>query len=265
MNKARRNEKLKTASLYTVLFILTSMSTSALLMQQAFAPPTDCGWEITGVSGPFIYAQGTYSGTQYSRYGVSATQLITNPTVCGTFQSDGSIVANLIAIIGPTTDYIETGYYKGNYTSEGMVSNTVPHYFWGKYYGTNRQYSDISTGTSKYPNVNDWIYFETRGNIDTSNHDWHVKIERTSDYTINIDGLTMNQAYGPESWVELEAHNNKSSATSHFKSITDAKNIGGSMNWVSWGSNSYATWTSDSRNPYRSCKVSDTEFTMYTQ
>ena len=257
MNKSKQKELAKTASLHLLLFIMSSMMTQAFFVSSAQATSYDCGDERTGV--PFLLAYGKNLET-YDIYGVKSKVLVKDPSICGTNKEDGSVVGVLVAVMFPNSDFIETGYFKGNYSS--LESLNAVHYFWGKKYdGGSPSYSDISSGTGKSPNINDYIYFETVGNIGTSDHDWHVKIERVSDYTINISGLTMSNEFGTNSRVVLESHNSNSNGSARLKEIVNGKNVSGSLNWVDWLDSEAQQ---PNNPPYHASKVSQTEYCMYS-
>ncbi|MBI2938406.1 MAG: hypothetical protein HYY22_09380 [Thaumarchaeota archaeon] len=257
-SKPKRNEILKTAALYAVLFIVTSMSTSALLVPLAAAHPEDCGDERTGST--FFYAKGLNTDTYYDIYGVKAKSLITNLSICGHFQTDASIGGDIVWVTGANLNMVETGFYRGNYTTYGLVSNDANHYFWGKRTsGGSLTYGDISSGTGYNPTTGDYIYFSTYGNANQYNNDWHVTIEKVGSYTINVNGLTVSANKGAQSSVLMEMHNSYSSGTARFQDIQNAQLQGGGLYWVPW-LNGYAI----NDNPFYATEVSETEYCMYT-
>jgi hypothetical protein len=270
MNQNRRHELLKTVSLYSMLFIVTFMITLGLLIQLAAAHPEDCGWELD-YAPSYIYAQGWDNQTEYpdnyAKYGIRANTSITNPSICGHFQSDGSVGGAMVGMASASGTFIEVGWFKGNYTGHdpSMIALSRPHYFVGRKDSSGQlHYLDISSDKSIYPTVSHWANFSTNGAIDTSDLTWDVTIESADHSTITYNDQEMpsNEGWSPQ--VYLEFHNNMSSGTAHFKDIQNARNIAGSLSWANWGA-SHADWTSDSRNPYRSYEISDDEYCMYTQ
>lgn len=246
-SKSRRNEILKTASIYAVLFIVTSMSSAAL-----WAPDVAA---ITCSGSPsynWRAARG-HNDANYYMYGTKAYTKITDLTICGTTDKT-SVGGDLVWVIEPDLQMVETGFYKGNYSSKGLESMNAPHYFWGRRNAANTtwDYSDISTGSGYYPSLGDWVYFSVYGNIDSSNRDWHVNITKPGSYTIIINGLTVTYSYGTVSEVVMEIHNIESpSVSANFTNIQSAYNTGGVLTWYGW------TTSHDIDNaPYYSKQVS---------
>lgn len=247
------------ASLYLGLYVLTFTITFTLLMLVQPVVADDCGYERT--QPPFLLAYGENT-ENYDKYGIKAEELITDFDLCGSSEADGSLGGALVAVFTLGSDIIETGFFEGYYSSMSAVDEQ--HYYWGKRYDGTWSYSDISDGTGKVPNEDDWILFETRGNGNTSDHDWHVKIERDGDYTINIDGLTIDAAYGLYSRVVFETHNNETEGSANFTNIEHLKKESGNLNWVDWEDSDESRYPNNSTNPYQVCKVSETEYYMYT-
>lgn len=274
-SKPRRNELLKTTSLYLLLFTVVSMTTSALLVQPAAAHPEDCGIELNDLSVGFIYANGwddTDTDT-YNKYGLKAESLITNPSICGHFQTDGSVGGGIILMSDVGDKFIELGWFKGNYTDAqaNMIALTTPHYFRGfKDSGGSIQYLDISYSRSIYPTVNHWGTFTLNGDPTPGYYTWNSTIESADHSTIVVTGATMPASYGATPRVMFEMHNNESSGTAHFKNISNAQASGGSLSWYSWGASYNNSYISpgqypESSNPYVSWKISTTEFCMFTK
>lgn len=259
MNKLKQNELLRTGAFYLTLFIITSLITSGLLIQPVTADPENCGDERVHPDA-FFYAEGINEDTYYDIYGVKAKSLITDLDICGHFESDGSVGGNLVWVTSPDLTFIETGYYKGNYSETGeMVSNNHPHYFWGAKSDIGElMYGDISEGTEIDPVLTNWINFSTWGNV-AEDHDWHVRIEKAGSYTINVNGISLGDNMGYESSVVMEMHNSYSEGTGHFKDIENKKKTGSSLYWESW-LNSYG----DNDDPFYAVELDDDEYCMDT-
>jgi hypothetical protein len=259
MNRNKRNELLKTASIYSVLFIVTSMSTSALLVPDAAASISCSGtpddeWRA-------VYGHNTESTTMY---GTKAYSQITELDICGTLD-DISVGGSLVWVLHPDLQMMETGFYRGNYSTMGLESIDDPHYFWGRRNAANTtwDYSDISDGVEIYPSEDEWIYFSVYGNADTSDKDWHVNITKPRYYTIIINDLTLTYSYGTVSEVVMEIHNIESpTVNANFTQIQSAYTSGSppSLFWDDWLTSVEAS--NSGGNPYHSHKQSVTAYCM---
>lgn len=270
MKKTRRKELFKTASLYLVLFSAVSMVTSGLGMPSVSAHPTDCDLELNDPDTGFIYAKGVNLGESYTIYGIKADSKITNRMICGHFQTDGSVVGSIVAVVNVGGKFIELGWFKGNYTDAepNMIALSTPHYFRGfKDSGGDIQYLDISDDQSTYPSVNTWSNFTLNGDI-SGGYNWNSTIENSGHSTIVITGATMPSNSGTSLQVFLESHNNKSLISTYFKNIKNGKIVSSVLTWEPWSSSANTTWIPpaypDSWNPYYSSKISVDEFCMWT-
>jgi hypothetical protein len=171
--------------------------------------------------------------------GTKAKSLITSLPVCTGNEEYGSVGGSIVWIVQPGLQLAETGFYRGNMTSYGLLSPDDPHYFWGRRYADSQvddvDYSDISDGLEIYPVVDDWINFSIYGNVDPSDHNWHIRIEKPGSYTISINDLTLTYSAGSYSQVIMEMHNDESGAVyANFTNIQSAKNVSSTLTWLNW-------------------------------
>jgi hypothetical protein len=102
-SKPKRNETLKTASIYAVLFIVTSMSTSALWMPKAAAVA------CVGIETVRYFATG-HNDDSGPMLGTKAASLITSLPVCTGAEEYGSVGGSIVWITAPSLQLAETGF-----------------------------------------------------------------------------------------------------------------------------------------------------------
>jgi hypothetical protein len=227
MNRENRNELLKTASLYAVLFIVTSMSTSALMAQPVAADTCGNRWAY--------YAEGDNTEV-WNKSGVKAKSLITDLKQCVADDGSDNAVGSIVWLINPDYTILETGFFQGK--KDDLNSPSTEHYFIGYRIGTGAiTYIDVSDSTEINPVQGDWIYFSNFGNADTSNHYWHSRIEKVGSYTINTNDILLNTGVFDNSDVVLESRNQiPDKATAHFNNTMNGYFSGSTLYWTSWNS-----------------------------
>jgi hypothetical protein len=234
------------------------------------AGPQNCGIELT--SGGYIYAYGIDNKTfdNYLKYGLKGKSLITNPYICGTYQTDASVGGAMIVATEINGLWIELGWFKGNYTTFGMVAQSTPHYFRGyQQSGGGLVYTDISTWASPniFPTVDHWATFTVNGDPNPGYYTWNSTIESNDHSTIVLTGASLTNSSSTQTKVMQEMHNTRSSGTAHFKDLQNAQKVGSTLSWINWGK-SYSfkeiSGYSPSYDPLESYPMSVNEYCMYT-
>jgi hypothetical protein len=269
-NRSGRKISYKTVSFYLALFLVTYIGASTLLMNWAAASETDCGLELNDPDEGFLYAYGKNNNTvdNYDKAGLFAMSNVTDPEICGTYQTDGSVGGGIMTVSYINTLWIELGWYKGNYTDTQSSMNAIneTHYFRGyKQSGGSFIYTDISNWADVVPTTNHWANFTLNGDPRPGYYLWNATIE-SNDHDTLVLQTSMTDNTGGQTSVMLEMHNNKSLATAYFKDIQNAKIVGGSLDWVPWGGSDasveppqYSSW-----NKLQSHKVDVDEYCMDT-
>jgi hypothetical protein len=214
-----------------------------------------------------FYAVGQNDET-YSKYGESATQSISNQSICGTTLAEGSGAAFFLFIAWPTGDFIATGYYMG-WSGDGLVwSGTAEDYYWDRHLlcstACSYTFSDISQGLGTYPLAGDSIFFQLQGSLNDGTHNWYITIMKSGSYTININNLSGAGDYGGISSAQLESHNNGNALFASFSSLQNLEQIGPSFAWTAWARSYGARMPNDASNPYCYTENSVSSYTMYT-
>lgn len=250
-SKPRRNEILKTASLYAVLFLMASMSTSVLMTPPAAADTCGNRWAYT--------AKGDNTEV-WSKAGNMAKSLITDLKQCVADDGSENAVGSLVWMINPDYTFVETGFFQGY--RQNLNSPNAEHYFIGYRIGLGSiTYIDVSDSTGINPVQGDWIYFSVFGNADTSDYYWHSRIEKVGSYTINTNNILVNTGRFDTSDLVLESRNQVPDlATAHFKEAANAYFSGSTLTWTPW-INSQAIPTSG--NGLIAQKLGVNEYCMY--